>query len=64
MEILLALELTLIHYNFSLIYSRKRWFIEVLDLVFSSTCLIITAQLKDGAEGFFLSGREPGTVTE
>ena len=26
--------------------------------------MIITAQLSDGADGFFLSGREPGTTTE
>ena len=64
MEILLALELILIHYKFSLIYSLKRSFIEVFDLVFSSTCLIITAQLSDGADGFFLSGKCPGTTTE
>jgi hypothetical protein len=38
--------------------------IEVFDLVFSSTCFIITAQYKDGADGLFLSGRDPGTTTE
>jgi len=48
-EILLAPELTLIHYKFSLVYSLKRSLTDVFDLVFSSTCLIITAQYKDGA---------------
>ena len=38
--------------------------IEVLDLVFSSTCLIITAQLNEGPEGFFLSGKVPGTTKQ
>ena len=61
METLLAPELILIHYKFSLIYSLKRSLIEVFDLVFSSTCLIITAHDNDGAEGLFLSGKEPGT---
>jgi hypothetical protein len=37
---------------------------EVLDLVFSSTCLIITAQYSEGAEALFLSGNDPGTTTE
>ncbi len=64
METLLAPALILIHYKFSLIYSLKRSLIEVLDLVLSSTCLIITAHDNDGAEGLFLSGREPGTTTE
>ena len=36
---------------------------DVFDLVFSSTCLIITAQLSDGALGLFLSGNDPGTNT-
>ena len=34
------------------------------DLVFSSTCLMIIAQYKDGADGLFLSGKVPGTTTE
>ena len=37
---------------------------DVLDLVFSSTCLIITAQYNDGADTLFLSGNDPGTTTE
>ena len=37
---------------------------DVLDLVFSSTCFIITAQYNDGADETFLSGKEPGTTTE
>ena len=39
-------------------YSRSKSLILVFDLVFSSTCLIITAQYKDGADGFFLSGND------
>jgi len=64
LEISLAPWLIVIHYKFSLFYSLSRSFIEVLDLVFSSTCLIITAQFSEGAFGFFLSGSEPGTTTE
>ena len=30
----------------------------------SNTRLIITAQCKDGPEGLFLSGKDPGTTTE
>ena len=50
--------------NIGINYSLSKSFIEVLDLVFSSTCLIITAQFSEGAFGFFLSGSEPGTITE
>ena len=37
---------------------------DVFDLVFSSTCLIITAQYNEGTDELFLSGNEPGTTTE
>ena len=50
--------------NFWHYYSLNRSFIEVFDLVFSSTCLIITAQYNDGAEALFLSGNEPGTTVK
>jgi len=36
---------------------------DVLDLVFSSTCLIMTAQYNEGASELFLSGSEPVTTT-
>ena len=64
MEILLALLPIWVRLFLALIYSLKRSLIEVFDLVFSSTCLIITAQLNDGADGFFLSGRVPGTLPD
>ena len=63
MEILLALELIL-SLSFSLLYSLNKSFFDVLDLVFTSTCLLITAQDNEGAEELFLSGKEPGTTTE
>jgi len=50
--------------NIGINYSLNRSLIDVFDLVFSSTCLIITTQYKAGPSGLVLLGKLPGTTTE